>query len=72
MRPRRPSTTSSRSGAQQVLDQVEKEGNFAVVLASRPYQNDALVNHELPEHLYRHGHPGAHRRLRPRGGGPGI
>ena len=33
----------------QVLDQVEREGTFAVVLASRPYQNDALVNHELPE-----------------------
>lgn len=33
----------------QVLAQVEKEGTFAVVLAGRPYQNDALVNHELPE-----------------------
>ena len=33
----------------QVLTQVEREGSFAVVLASRPYQNDALVNHELPE-----------------------
>ena len=33
----------------QVLAQVEKEGKFAVVLASRPYQNDALVNHELPD-----------------------
>ena len=34
---------------QQVLDQAEKAGTFAVVLASRPYQNDALVNHDLPE-----------------------
>lgn len=33
----------------QVLEQVEKEGSFAVVLASRPYQNDTLVNHELPD-----------------------
>lgn len=33
----------------QVLEKVEKEGTFAVVLASRPYQNDTLVNHELPE-----------------------
>ena len=33
----------------QVLDQVEREGKFAVVLAARPYHNDALVNHELPE-----------------------
>lgn len=32
-----------------VLRQVEKEKKFAVVLASRPYQNDSLVNHELPE-----------------------
>lgn len=33
----------------QVIEQVEKEGAFAVVLASRPYQNDTLVNHELPD-----------------------
>ena len=33
----------------QVLAQAEREGTFAVVLASRPYQTDALVNHELPE-----------------------
>ncbi|MGI6008019.1 MAG: acyl-CoA dehydratase activase [Ruminococcus sp.] len=33
----------------QVLEQVEREGKYAVVLASRPYQNDNLVNHELPE-----------------------
>ena len=31
-----------------ICDQVEREGSFAVVLASRPYQNDNLVNHELP------------------------
>ena len=28
---------------------MEESGEFAVVLASRPYQNDSLVNHELPE-----------------------
>ena len=33
---------------ERICDQVEREGSFAVVLASRPYQNDALVNHELP------------------------
>ncbi len=33
----------------EVLEQTEKENKFAVVLASRPYQNDSLVNHELPE-----------------------
>ena len=31
-----------------ICDQVERESSFAVVLASRPYQNDDLVNHELP------------------------
>lgn len=33
----------------EVLDTVKRENRFAVVLASRPYQNDPLVNHELPE-----------------------
>ena len=33
---------------ERICDQVEREGSFAVVLASRPYQNDDLVNHELP------------------------
>ena len=33
---------------ERICDQVEHEGSFAVVLASRPYQNDDLVNHELP------------------------
>ena len=37
-----------RQGAA-VIEQVQKENKFAVVLASRPYQNDSLVNHELPE-----------------------
>lgn len=31
-----------------VIAQAEREGSFAVVLASRPYQNDDLVNHDLP------------------------
>ena len=30
-----------------VLEQVEKENSFAVVLAGRPYHNDALVSHDL-------------------------
>ena len=33
---------------ERICDQVEREGSFTVVLASRPYQNDDLVNHELP------------------------
>ncbi len=39
-----------------VLEEVEK-GRYAVVLASRPYQNDALVNHSLPELLTEFGVP---------------
>lgn len=38
-----------RQEGKRVLEQVEQNGTYAVVLASRPYQNDALVNHELPE-----------------------
>ncbi len=32
-----------------VLDEVEKRDSYAVVLASRPYHNDPLVNHDLPD-----------------------
>ncbi len=38
-----------KQAGQSVLKQVEASGGYAVVLASRPYQNDALVNHDLPE-----------------------
>ena len=41
----------------QVADEVKREGSFAVVLASRPYQNDALVNHELPRYFTELGIP---------------
>lgn len=40
-----------------VMADVEKAGTYAVVLASRPYQNDALVNHELPEMFTKLGIP---------------
>ncbi len=40
-----------------VLEQVRKEGSYAVVLASRPYQNDTLVNHGLPKMLTEFGVP---------------
>ena len=40
-----------------VLAQAEKDNKFAVVLASRPYQNDSLVNHELPEMFAGYGIP---------------
>ncbi len=31
-----------------VLEEVERKGTYAVVLAARPYQTDGLVNHDLP------------------------
>ena len=38
-----------RAAGQAVLDDVERKHQYAIVLASRPYQNDPLVNHDLPE-----------------------
>lgn len=32
----------------EVLEQAKQNGTYAVVLAGRPYHNDALVNHDLP------------------------
>ncbi|MCD7956511.1 MAG: acyl-CoA dehydratase activase-related protein, partial [Lachnospiraceae bacterium] len=46
-----------KKAGQEVIDRVEKEGSYAVVLASRPYQNDALVNHDLPEMFTSQGIP---------------
>ena len=42
---------------QAVMEKVKREGTFAVVLAARPYQNDALVNHDLPSMFTRAGIP---------------
>lgn len=39
---------------QKIIDDVQKRGAYAVVLASRPYQNDTLVNHDLPELFTEH------------------
>ncbi len=33
----------------EVMEQTQAHGKYAVVLASRPYQNDDLVNHDLPK-----------------------
>ena len=41
----------------QVLAQCEANGTYAMVLASRPYQNDDLVNHDLPALFTEHGIP---------------
>ncbi len=38
-----------REAGRQALETVRRENTWAVVLASRPYQNDSLVNHGLPE-----------------------
>ena len=36
------------SAGREVIEHVRREGTYAVVLASRPYHNDLLVNHDLP------------------------
>ena len=46
-----------QAAGREVLDRCRAEGRYAVVLASRPYQNDALVNHALPELLVSLGIP---------------
>ena len=46
-----------KQAGKEVMDRVKAEGSFAVVLASRPYQNDALVNHDLPEMFVSQGIP---------------
>ena len=35
----------------QVISDVEKSGEFAVILAGRPYHNDMLVNHHISSHF---------------------
>ncbi|OUP11038.1 acyl-CoA dehydratase activase [Collinsella sp. An2] len=42
---------------QEVLDQVHAAGTYAVVMASRPYHNDPLVNHGLPKLFCNQGIP---------------
>ncbi|MDR1931791.1 MAG: acyl-CoA dehydratase activase [Spirochaetales bacterium] len=43
--------------AKLVMAEAEKKGQFAVVLAGRPYHNDALVNHDLSGYFTRMGIP---------------
>ncbi len=40
-----------KEAGKSALEKAKKEGRLAVVLAGRPYHNDPLVNHELPEML---------------------
>ena len=49
--------TALKDAGRKVMEDVKKEGTYAVVLASRPYQNDALVNHDLPEMFTSRGIP---------------
>ncbi|MDY3690783.1 MAG: acyl-CoA dehydratase activase [Dysosmobacter sp.] len=42
---------------QKILDDVRREGKFAVVLAGRPYHNDPLVSHDLSRVFTREGVP---------------
>ena len=46
-----------KKAGQRVLDEVKRRNTFAVVLASRPYQNDELVNHDLPQMFTKMGVP---------------
>ncbi len=46
-----------KKAGQKVIDQVTAENKYAIVLASRPYQNDALVNHDLPQMFTKLGIP---------------
>lgn len=41
----------------EVCRKVKEEGTYGVVLASRPYQNDDLVNHSLPDMFIKMGIP---------------
>ena len=41
--------TLLQAEGRKVLEEVQRADRYAVVLASRPYQNDALVNHNLAE-----------------------
>ncbi len=38
-----------QDAAQEIINDVTANNKYAVVLASRPYQNDPLVNHSLPD-----------------------
>ena len=42
-------TSQLQAAGKQVTADARRKGSYAVVLASRPYQNDPLVNHDLPD-----------------------
>ncbi len=40
----------------EVIQQCRQQNSYAIVLASRPYHNDPLINHDIPRLLCRQGH----------------
>lgn len=46
-----------KAKGKEVLDDITKKDAYAVVMAGRPYHNDPLINHELPELLISMGVP---------------
>ncbi|MCR4584256.1 MAG: acyl-CoA dehydratase activase [Lachnospiraceae bacterium] len=46
-----------KAEGRRVIEDVSAKNSFAVVLAGRPYHNDPLINHELPELLVSMGVP---------------
>ena len=46
-----------REESRRILEDVRREGRFAVVLAGRPYHNDALVSHDLSRAFTKEGIP---------------
>ncbi|MBE5871841.1 MAG: activase [Lachnospiraceae bacterium] len=46
-----------KEAGRKVIEEVQKQNRFAIVLAGRPYHNDPLINHELPEMLVNMGVP---------------
>ena len=45
------------AAGREVIEKVRREGSYAVILASRPYHNDELVNHNLPDMFIEQGIP---------------
>ena len=50
-------TTQMQLRGERVIEDVREQGGYAVVIASRPYHNDPLVNHGLPKLFCERGIP---------------
>ena len=49
--------TKLLAAGNEVIENARRKGSYAVVLASRPYHNDPLVNHNLPDMFIEQGIP---------------